>query len=122
MNAWLASKPETTDEKRRALVQQAAERFKVDQQTVRNWIDRGELPAVRVGARRMRIRESDFDAFVTAGEVRAVSGSGPDYVQEWQAVRDAIKLASAAARVRDTAELRRALADLSDAAAALGER
>jgi excisionase family DNA binding protein len=35
--------------------------------TVRNWIDRGELPAVRVGSRRVRIRRSDLDRFLEAG-------------------------------------------------------
>jgi excisionase family DNA binding protein len=36
-------------------------------QTVRNWIDRGELPAVRVGQRRVRVRRSDLEAFLDAG-------------------------------------------------------
>jgi hypothetical protein len=67
------------------------------------------------------VRESDFNAFVTAGEVPAISDSDPEHLQAWQAVRDAIKLASAAARVRDTAELRRALGDLGEAAPALGD-
>ena len=30
-------------------------------------IDRGELPAVRVGSRRVRVRRSDLDAFLEAG-------------------------------------------------------
>jgi excisionase family DNA binding protein len=34
--------------------------LKLNQQTVRNWIDSGFLPAVRVG-RRVRIRRVDFD-------------------------------------------------------------
>jgi excisionase family DNA binding protein len=37
--------------------------LKLNQQTVRNWIDRGELPALRVG-RRARILRSDFDALI----------------------------------------------------------
>ena len=41
--------------------------MKVNQQTVRNWIDRRELPAVRVGQRRVRVRQSDLDAFLDAG-------------------------------------------------------
>jgi excisionase family DNA binding protein len=40
--------------------------LKLNQQTVRNWIDEGSLPAFRVG-RRVRIRRSDFDRFVEAG-------------------------------------------------------
>src|SRR5437588_173571 len=41
-------------------VAEVAETLKLNQQTVRNWIDQGSLPAVRVG-RRVRIRRSDFD-------------------------------------------------------------
>jgi excisionase family DNA binding protein len=37
-------------------VGEVAELLRLNQQTVRNWIDRGELPAVRVGERRVRIR------------------------------------------------------------------
>jgi excisionase family DNA binding protein len=36
-------------------VAEIAELLKVNQQTVRNWIDRGSLPAVRVG-RRVRVK------------------------------------------------------------------
>ncbi len=40
--------------------------LKLNQQTVRNWIDQGSLPAVRVG-RRVRILRSDFDRLVEGG-------------------------------------------------------
>ncbi len=43
---------------------EVAEILKVNQQTVRNWIDRGDLPAIRVGRRRVRVRQADFDAFL----------------------------------------------------------
>jgi Helix-turn-helix domain len=33
---------------------------------VRNWIDRGELPALHAG-RRVRVRRSDFDQFLEHG-------------------------------------------------------
>jgi excisionase family DNA binding protein len=49
-------------------VHEIAELLKVNQQTVRNWIDRGELAAVRVGARRVRVRRADLDAYLAAGE------------------------------------------------------
>jgi excisionase family DNA binding protein len=41
-------------------VQEVADHLKLNQQTLRNWIDRGELPAVRVG-RRVRIRRTDLE-------------------------------------------------------------
>jgi excisionase family DNA binding protein len=49
-------------------VKEVAGLLKLNQQTLRNMIDRGELPAVRVGSRRVRIRQSDLDAFLGAGE------------------------------------------------------
>ncbi len=48
-------------------VAEIAELLRVNPQTVRNWIDRGELPAVRVGKRRVRVRQVDLDAFIAAG-------------------------------------------------------
>ena len=42
--------------------------LRLNQQTVRNMIDRGELGHVRVGQRRVRIRQSQLDAFLAAGE------------------------------------------------------
>ena len=41
-------------------VHEVAAILKVNQQTVRNWIDHGELPAIRIG-RRVRITRSDFE-------------------------------------------------------------
>jgi excisionase family DNA binding protein len=48
-----------------------AELLKLNQQTVRNWIDRGELPAVRLGSRRVRVKQSDLNRFIEAGETAA---------------------------------------------------
>ena len=44
---------------------EVAEILKVNPMTVRNWITREELPALRVGTRRVRVRvrRTDFDAF-----------------------------------------------------------
>lgn len=47
-------------------VAEVAETLKLNQQTVRNWIDRGELAAVRVG-RRVRIKRTDFDRLLAEG-------------------------------------------------------
>lgn len=45
-------------------VYDVAEQLKVNQQTVRNWIDRGELAAIRVGARRVRVRRGALEDFL----------------------------------------------------------
>jgi excisionase family DNA binding protein len=50
-------------------VAEIARILKLNQQTVRNWIDQGTLPALRVG-RRVRVRRSDFDARSSAVEPR----------------------------------------------------
>lgn len=47
-------------------VAEIAERLKLNQQTLRNWIEQGQLPAVRIG-RRVRIRRSDFERLVQEG-------------------------------------------------------
>jgi excisionase family DNA binding protein len=47
-------------------VAEVAAMLKLNQQTVRNWIDAGSLPALRVG-RRVRIRRSDFERLLAAG-------------------------------------------------------
>jgi excisionase family DNA binding protein len=52
-------------------VAEVAELLKLNQQTVRNWIDQGSLPALRVG-RRVRIRRSDFERLLEQG---SISGS-----------------------------------------------
>jgi excisionase family DNA binding protein len=52
-------------------VAEVAEVLKLNQQTVRNWIDQGSLPALRVG-RRVRIKRSDFDRILA----ESYSGGG----------------------------------------------
>ncbi|MBV9713879.1 MAG: helix-turn-helix domain-containing protein [Solirubrobacterales bacterium] len=47
-------------------VAEIAERLKLNQQTLRNWIEQGQLPAIRIG-RRVRIRRSDFERLVEEG-------------------------------------------------------
>ena len=49
--------------------------LKLNQQTVRNWIDQGSLPALRVG-RRVRIKRSDFER-VLEQSYSASAGSAP---------------------------------------------
>ena len=47
-------------------VAEVAAVLKLNQQTVRNWIDAGMLPAVRIG-RRVRVLRSDFDRLIESG-------------------------------------------------------
>ena len=56
-------------------VAEVAELLKLNQQTVRNWIDQGSLPALRVG-RRVRIRRSDLDRVLEAGSTVPGGASG----------------------------------------------
>jgi excisionase family DNA binding protein len=44
-------------------VPQVAEEFQVTPQTIRDWIDQGVLPAIRVG-RAFRIARADVDALM----------------------------------------------------------
>ena len=53
-------------------VGEVASVLKLNPQTIRNWIDQGSLPALRVG-RRVRIRREDFERLLTDG----YSGSTP---------------------------------------------
>ena len=50
-------------------VHEIADRLKLNQQTVRNWIDQGRLPAVRIG-RRVRVRRADLDRVLAQGDRR----------------------------------------------------
>jgi excisionase family DNA binding protein len=47
-------------------VAEVAELLKLNQQTVRNWIDQGSLPAIKVG-RRVRIKRSDLERILESG-------------------------------------------------------
>jgi excisionase family DNA binding protein len=67
-------------------VAEVAEMLKLNQQTVRNWIDQGSLPAVRVG-RRVRIRRSDLERVLEEGSTAApaprASDVGPSADDFW---------------------------------------
>jgi excisionase family DNA binding protein len=67
-------------------VAEVAEKLKLNQQTVRNWIDQGSLPALRVG-RRVRIKRSDFDrvleASYNAGTAAPARRPGPNADDFW---------------------------------------
>jgi excisionase family DNA binding protein len=55
-------------------VAEVAEMLKLNQQTVRNWIDQGRLPALRVG-RRVRIRRSDLERVLEESSIAAAGSS-----------------------------------------------
>jgi excisionase family DNA binding protein len=67
-------------------VAEVAQVLKLNQQTVRNWIDQGKLPAIRVG-RRVRIKRSDFERVLeqgaTAGPAATSTGSHPTAEDFW---------------------------------------
>jgi excisionase family DNA binding protein len=67
-------------------VAEVAEMLKLNQQTVRNWIDQGSLPALRVG-RRVRIRRTDLERMLeqgsTAGGGAAARGGSPSAEDFW---------------------------------------
>ncbi|HLI68708.1 MAG TPA: helix-turn-helix domain-containing protein [Ktedonobacteraceae bacterium] len=45
-------------------VQEVAQLFKVSERTVRNWVERDNLPAIPIGKRGYRIAKRDLDAWV----------------------------------------------------------
>jgi excisionase family DNA binding protein len=57
-------------------IAEVADLLKLNQQTVRNTIDRGDLRAVRVGPRRIRIKQSALEAFIAEGS--AMMGSSEE--------------------------------------------
>ena len=96
--------------------------LRLNQQTVRNMIDRGEMGAVRVGGRRVRLRQSQLDAFLAAGEmthepgVSAAAGLDKD---AWRGVREAADALAAAVHAQDRDALEQALSALASAARGL---
>jgi excisionase family DNA binding protein len=73
-------------------VDEVAAMLRLNPQTVRNTIERGELAAVRVGPRRVRVRRSALDAWIAESGVMM----GPS-VEEAQAEFDAALVAVQAA-------------------------
>src|ERR1700749_1988930 len=67
-------------------VAEVAQTLKLNQQTVRNWIDQGSLPALRVG-RRGRIKRSDFKGILgesyNAGTAAPTKPAGPSADDFW---------------------------------------
>jgi len=85
-------------------VDQAAQRLGVSVQTVRRWIRLGRLPALRVGAKRVRVREVDLDRMVSAlpvaggetlpsrEEVLALGRPAPEEIERRLAVLERLRI------------------------------
>jgi excisionase family DNA binding protein len=97
-------------------VAEVAELLKLNQQTIRNMIDRGELGAVRVGQRRVRIRQSQLDAFLAAGETAPEPERTDHEGDDWRTVRTALEIVLAAVDEQDRAALDAAINGLLTAA------
>jgi excisionase family DNA binding protein len=91
-------------------VAEIAELLKLNPQTIRNMIDRGELPAVRVGSRRVRVLRSDLDEFLA--ERRRVTKKTPVRL----AFDAAVGMSTKTLRSKDHPEAAEALRALSIAA------
>jgi excisionase family DNA binding protein len=65
LEARVASVPDWPNEEFMTVAEVAA-LLKLNQQTIRNWIDQGSLPALRLG-RRVRVLRSDLDRLIEAG-------------------------------------------------------
>lgn len=111
-------------------VDEVAELLKINPQTVRNWIDRGELPAVRVGQRRVRICQSDLDEFLAAGataqvnardEATPVARPQEPSGDVWARLGAALAEASTALSDEDRVELAETLNSLADIARMLAK-
>jgi excisionase family DNA binding protein len=101
-----------------------AEHLKLNPQTIRNWIDAGSLPAVRVG-RRVRIRRADLDRLLAQGTTAtaqpqpapATTGTPAEAVEQLcHALERARRLLGRRSATR-RAELAEGLQDLTDAVA-----
>ena len=62
----------STRQRQLLTVPQVAEEFQVTAQTIRNWIDQGVLPAVRVG-RAFRVRSEDVDELLERASAESSS-------------------------------------------------
>ena len=55
-------------------IAEAAALLRVHRSTVRRWIDQGDLPAYRIGQRRVALKRSDLDRFIVPVHPAQVQG------------------------------------------------
>lgn len=107
-----SSQPQSSPPAELLTVAEVAEYLKVNPQTVRNWVDRREIAAVRVGSRRVRIRRADLDEFLKH-DAAAAGPPAPAVAPASEAFRTAMRAATAEldSTPADLAASLRALAD-----------
>ena len=98
-------------------VEDVARVLRMNEQTIRNYIDAGALPAVRVGGRRVRIRQSALEDFIAAGE----AATPRERTSPLGDLTNAVAESTAALKGEDRGELARALNVLADAARELAD-
>jgi len=105
-------------------VEEVAKILRLNQQTVRNMIDRRELGSIRVGPRRVRVRRSQLDEFLAAGErpARAVLREAEHESSPWQAFRAALEAVIHAANDENQDALNLAMSELTVAMRAPDEK
>jgi excisionase family DNA binding protein len=99
-------------------VEEVADWLKVHQQSVRNWIDDGEIHAIRVGRRRVRIRRSEIERFIgidAGAQEHTAATIEPDAAQQFRSTM----LDAAAKLDAGPGDLASALFALADAARTL---
>jgi excisionase family DNA binding protein len=85
---------------------------------LKNLIDRGELAAVRIGPRRIRVRQSQLDEFLAVGE-RFYKDQAMDDGTPWFPVRAALTSVASAVAAEDQAALETAIRELQTATESL---
>jgi excisionase family DNA binding protein len=92
-------------------VAEIADRLKINPQTVRNWIDRGELTSVRLGSRRVRVLDSELQRFIA----ESAAAKGPSKKSARQALSEALAAVKSATTGAEEATALRGLARASTA-------
>jgi len=98
-------------------VEEVAKYLRINPPTVRNMIDRRELGAIHVGARRVRIRQSELDRFIAADE----TASGYEKPRESDTVTATVAEVLRATGAQDSAELVSTLRQFAAAALKLAD-